>query len=307
MPVTSRSYLLGLIGEGVRPSLTPPMHEAEAAAQGLPLVYRPVDLLELGRPGSDVGALLRAGRDLGFDGFNVTHPCKQLVLEHLDEVDPVAARLGAANTVLVRDGRLIGTNTDRSGFASGLTQALPDAALGHVLQLGAGGAGSAVADALLGLGVGTLSVFDPARERAEALRELLDPSGGRVNVVSREAAEALLRGTGAGTAGQLGGGSAGGPVDGLVNASPVGMFTHPGTPIDPELLMPSTWVADIVYRPTLTELITRAAERGCHVMPGGFMAVGQAADTFTLVTGHEADRERMSAHFDALVAAEVSA
>src|SRR5699024_12710233 len=143
--MSEHSYLMGLIGEGVRPSLTPPMHEQEGAAQGLRFVYRPIDLTELTLPANDVGRLLTAGIELGFDAFNITHPCKQVVLDMLDEVDPAAQRLGACNTVLVDADRLVGYNTDRSGFFSALARELPTADLSDVVLLGAGGAGSAVA------------------------------------------------------------------------------------------------------------------------------------------------------------------
>jgi len=291
-----KTYLMGLIGEGVRPSLTPPMHEAEGAAQSLVYVYRPVDLLELGLPGSAVGELLRAGVRLGFDAFNVTHPCKQLVLDSLDAVDPVAARLGAVNTVVVRDGKLIGHNTDRSGFVSGFRAALPGADMTHVVQLGAGGAGSAVADALLGLGAGRLSIVDPDAARAEALvAQLLgaarepgaDGAVPRIEAAPPSEAPGLVAG-----------------ASGLVNASPIGMFTHPGLPLPAGALHGGLWVSDVVYRPAHTVLIEAAQALGCRIMEGGHMAVGQAADTFEMVTSLPADRARMRAHFDALVEAE---
>src|SRR5699024_7759331 len=131
--MSTPSYLMGLIGEGVRPSLTPPMHEREATAHGLRFVYRPIDLSELELPATAVGELLTAGTKLGFNAFNVTHPCKQVVLEHLDAIDPAAQRLGACNTVLIDNGKLIGYNTDRSGFASALALELPDADLTDVV------------------------------------------------------------------------------------------------------------------------------------------------------------------------------
>lgn len=285
------AVLMGLVGEGVRPSLTPPMLEAEGAAQGLTFVDRPIDLLELSLPGTEIGRLLRAGAELGFDAFNVTHPCKRLALAELDEVDPAAARLGAVNTVLVRDGRLVGRNTDRSGFASAMRDSLPDAALANVVQLGAGGAGGAVADALAGIGVRRLTVVDPDRAAAEALAARVREAHPSVEVRAAASDDADVCVA---------------TADGLVNCSPVGMFTHPGMPIDASALHPALWVADIVYRPLRTALVDAAAELGCRVMTGGAMAVGQAADTFELVTGRTADRVRMRASFEALLAAETA-
>ena len=260
MSTASESYLVGLIGAGITASLSPPMHEAEARHHGLHYLYRPVDLEVVGRPATDVGALLAAGRDLGFNAFNITHPCKQLVLEHLDEISPAARALKAVNTVLIRDGRFLGHITDRSGFAAGLATVLPEAAKDTVVQIGTGGAGSAVAAALLGAGVGTLHLFDadPARaaERAAALGSSL-PSQ-RVLAADAEALPELIR-----------------AADGVVNATPVGMH----------------------HLPVDTELVVAARARGCRVLDGGHMAVGQAADAFALITGVEPDRARMREHF----------
>ncbi|MGW9413923.1 shikimate dehydrogenase [Arthrobacter cupressi] len=289
MSTRAESYLVGLIGEGVTPSLSPAMHEREADRQGLRCLYRPIDLLELALPGAAVGDLLTAARLLGFNGLNITHPCKQLVLEHLDEMSDDARRLGAVNTVLIRDGRFIGHNTDFSGFAAALAAGLPDASLGRVVQLGAGGAGSAVAYALLSAGVRTLDLvdMDPARcaERAAELSGLFPEA----TVTARSTAELpqLM------------------PLaDGLVHCTPVGMAAHPGTPLDMSLVEPRHWVADIVYRPIETQLVREARAKGCRVLDGGRMAVGQAADAFRIFTGRDADAARMREHFLELIAAE---
>lgn len=289
----SKSYLLGLIGEGVRPSLTPPMHEQEGAAQNLRIVYRPIDLTELGLPTTAIGRLLRSGAELGFDAFNITHPCKRLVVEYLDEIDEAAQRLGSCNTVLIQDGKLIGHNTDGSGFASGFALELPGANTDDVVLLGAGGAGAAVADALVGAGASRITIIDPEQQRAEALMDQLINTA-----VSERSLEIRV-----GLPDQISRWISG--ATGLVNASPIGMFSHPGTPIDPSDLHSRLWVADIVYRPAETALIQAARSRGCSVMPGRAMAVGQAADTFELVTGLAPNRDRMRDHLDTLIDAEV--
>ena len=286
MSTVSESYLVGLIGEGITQSLTPPMHEREADHHGLRYLYRPVDLTEIGLPGESVGDLLRQGRNLGFNAFNVTHPCKQRVLDHLDEVADDAARLGAVNTVLVRDGKFIGHNTDFSGFGTGLAHGLSGATLDNVVQLGAGGAGSAVAYALLKAGVQSLTLvdLDPARvaARAAALAELFP--GRQVAAAGRDGlADALSK------------------ADGFVNTSPVGMHSHPGLPIDADLLQSRHWVADVVYRPVETELVRAASAKGCRVLDGGHMAVGQAVDAFALITGIAPDTARMRQHFLELI------
>ncbi|BCW80675.1 shikimate dehydrogenase [Arthrobacter sp. NicSoilC5] len=285
----TESYLVGLVGDGVTPSLTPPMHEREGDVQGLRYLYRPIDLLELGLTGESVGAILDSARILGFNGLNITHPCKQLVLQHLDEVSPDARRLGAVNTVVIRDGRFIGHNTDFSGFAAALASGLPGARLDRVVQLGAGGAGSAVAYALLSAGVKSLDLVDMDPARATARAAELQGFFPDSTVTARTTAELpqLM------------------PLaDGLVHCTPVGMAAHPGVPLDLDLLEPRHWVADIVYRPIDTELVRGARAKGCEVLDGGRMAVGQAADAFRIFTGLDADPERMRSHFLELVAAE---
>ena len=265
------------------------MHEQAADRLGLRYLYRPVDLSVLGHgegTGAKLKALLHGGRDLGFNAFNITHPCKQMVLQCLDEVSDDAARLGAVNTVLIRDGKFIGHNTDFSGFASALAAGLPDAVLDRVVQLGAGGAGSAVAYALLKAGAAHLTLIDVeysrAAERAEALKRLFPGQ----TVAAAQAADlpaALAE------------------ADGFMQATPVGMHSHPGLPLDPELLAPRQWVADVIYRPLETELVRAARARGCSVLDGGHMAVGQAVDAFELITGIRPDPDLMRADFLAMI------
>lgn len=285
----AESFLVGLVGDGVMPSLTPHMHEREGEVQGLRYLYRPIDLLELGLPGESVGDLLQSAHRLGFNGLNITHPCKQLVLDHLDEISPDARRLGAVNTVTIRDGRFIGHNTDFSGFAAALASGLPGAKLDRVVQLGAGGAGSAVAYALLTAGVRHLDLVDTDPDRCAARAAELAGFFPDSTVQARTTAELpqLM------------------PLaDGLVHCTPVGMAAHPGAPLDLSLVDARHWVADIVYRPIDTQLVREARAKGCEVLDGGRMAVGQAADAFRIFTGLEADADRMRSHFLELVAAE---
>jgi len=258
------TYLTGLIGAGIGTSLSPPLHEREAARLGLRYAYRTLELRE------PLEELLARAVDAGFDGLNITHPCKRDVLPLLDELSPDAEALGAVNTVVIRDGRTTGHNTDVTGFAESVRRGLPGAALRRVVLVGAGGAGSAVAHALRELGCEELAIFDEDGDRAAALARAV---GGRA--VSRLELD----------------------VDGLVHATPTGMEGHDGIAIDPELLRPGLWVADIVYRPLETALLRAARERGCRTLHGGGMVVFQAAGSFELFTGIRPDRERMLRHF----------
>jgi shikimate dehydrogenase len=276
------SHLVGLIGTGVGPSLTPAMHMAEGRAHGLDYVYRPIDLTSLSLAPERVGEVLTWARMLGFDAVNVTHPCKQLVIEHLDTVDPVAADLGAVNTVLFTPDGTVGHNTDTTGFAHGFTEGLPDVRLDHVVLVGAGGAGTAVADALLRLGCTHLTVVDLDVDRASTVaRELVGRHPlAQVDASSFDKLSILLPHS-----------------DGVVHATPTGMAAHPGVAFDPALLHPDLWVADIVYRPLDTALLAAARAAGCRTLDGGHMAVHQAVDAFALITGLTPDADRMSQHF----------
>jgi shikimate dehydrogenase len=285
---SSHPYLVGLVGTGVTPSLTPPMHMTEARALGLDYVYRPIDLTVLGLSPDDLPDILSWARRLGFDALNITHPCKRLVLDHLDRVDPLAAALGAVNTVLFTDDGLVGYNTDTTGFAHALREGLPDAPLERVVQLGAGGAGSAVADALVRSGTRRLTIVDlDARRAGELAADLVGCHGADVVAAGPDEIAGLLA-----------------EADGLVHCTPVGMHDHPGSPIDAALLRAELWVADIVYRPVDTELLTAARAAGCRTLSGGAMAVGQAVDAFELITGIRPDRDRMTRQFHDLVAAD---
>ncbi|MBC7279727.1 shikimate dehydrogenase [Nocardioides sp.] len=282
------SFLVGLIGAGVGPSLSPALHMREAREHGLSYVYKTLDITALGLQPEDVGDLMNDARRLGFDALNITHPCKALVIEHLDRLDETAARLGAVNTVVFTDAGAVGYNTDTTGFGHALRTGMPDAPLGTVVQLGAGGAGSAVAHALVSQGVDRLVIADMDLDRAQA----------RVDEIRRHHPERSVEAAHVDKLVALIP-----EADGLVNCTPVGMADHPGTPLDTSLLRPDLWVADIVYRPLDTALLQAAREVGCRTLHGGHMAVYQAVDAFRLITGIDPDAERMLAHLRELAAA----
>ena len=282
--------LTGLIGAGIQRSLTPAMHEAEARAHGLRLHYQLIDL-DRTRCGVDLlPTLISAARIMGFAGLNITYPCKQAVIRLLDDLSDEARAMGAVNTVVQRDGRLIGHNTDGSGWAWGFRRALPEADLSKVVLLGAGGAGSAIAHAVLRLGAERLVIVDRDAERAEAAAHSLNAihGAGRVDA-SVDAAMALAG------------------ASGLIHATPTGMDKLPGLPLPEALLRPGLWVAEIVYFPLETALLKAARARGCATVDGGTMAVGQAIGAFELFTGLKADPARVEAHFRRLVSERAAA
>ena len=280
----SPAILAGLIGQDIAASRTPAMQEGEAAAQGLRLVYRRIDLTVL-RLGPDaLPDLLRAAEWMGFAGLNITYPCKQAVIPLLDELSPDAAALGAVNTVLLRDGKRIGHNTDWSGYAEAFRRNMEGVALDRVVQLGAGGAGAAVAHALLTMGVGQLTIQDMDPARAQALAASLSERFGAGRAVACADLPAAMA-----------------AANGLVHCTPTGMAAHPGLPLPAELLRPALWVSEIVYFPLETELLRTARALGCRTLSGGGMAVFQAVQAFRLFTWREPDPERMLRHFAEMV------
>ncbi len=281
----SRAVLLGLIGSGIAGSLTPAMHEREGDEQGLRTQYKRIDLRELDLGAEALPELLVAAERMGFDGLNITHPCKQAVLPLLTGMSDDARLLGAVNTVVLRDGQRYGHNTDWWGFAENFRRRMADAPRARVVQLGAGGAGAAVAYAAMTLGTEHLTIVDVDPAKAEGVAAMLCNrfGAGRV-VVAADPASALAE------------------ADGLINTTPVGMDKYPGTPLPEALLRPALWVADIIYFPIETALLRAARAIGCRTLDGGGMAVFQAVGAFGHFTGLEPDAERMLRHFNSLIA-----
>jgi shikimate dehydrogenase len=278
------SFLVGLIGAGIQASLTPALHEHEGDAQGLRYTYKNLDIVPMGVGPEALPELLAAAQRMGFAGLNITHPCKQLVIPLLDELSPDAQALGAVNTVVLRDGKRRGENTDWWGFAEAFRRNMAGAKLDRVVQLGAGGAGAAVAHALLTMGARELTVQDVDAGRSATLAASLSARFGAGR--ARPCADLAV---------------AMAEADGLVHCTPTGMANHPGLPLPAELLRPALWVADIVYFPLETELLRRSRALGCRTLHGGAMAVFQAVEAFRLFTGVTPDDERMLRHFASLV------
>ncbi|MBB4575871.1 shikimate dehydrogenase [Rhizobium lentis] len=270
----------GLIGSGIQASLTPAMHMEEGAAQGLDYDYELIDLAKLNVSPADLPHLIGDAEARGLAGLNITHPCKQLVIPLLDELSPEARALGAVNTVVLKDGRRFGHNTDWWGFAESFRRGLPQADLSSAVQIGAGGAGVATAYAILTLGLQRLTVFDREQNRAADLAQTMSALFPGALVAAGGDLEAAMK-----------------DASGLIHATPTGMAKYPGTPLPPELLERRHWIAEIVYFPLETELLRQSRQRGCRTLDGGGMAVFQAVGAFRLITGREPEAGRMLAHF----------
>jgi shikimate dehydrogenase len=259
------------------------LQEEEARHHGIRMHYQLIDIDGAARGAEVLPTLIEAARVMRFAGLNITYPCKQTVIPLLDVVSNEARAIGAVNTVVREGDRLVGYNTDGSGWSWGFQRELPKADLARVVLLGAGGAGSACADAVLRLGAGHVVVVDKDVARAQALSVRLNEHfHGR----SSAQADIALAMQGA---------------SGLIHATPVGMAGTPGMPLPESLLHPALWVAEVVYVPLETQLLKAARRIGCATVDGGHMNVGQGVRAFKLFTGIDADVARMDAHFRSLV------
>jgi quinate/shikimate dehydrogenase (NAD+) len=279
-PSTRQRFLTGLIGFPIARSASPAMHEQAAEALGMRCHYQLIEVAGAGR--EELRILLDGVKRLGFAGVNVTFPYKEAVVDLLDELSPGAVAVGAVNTVVVRDGRLVGHNTDTTGFARAARDLVADSGHGAVAVIGAGGVGKAIACALAGLGVAEIRIFDTDRAKADHLAALLRAHNGIVVV---DCAEDALRG-----------------AVGLVNATPVGMLPSQDTPVPDALLHDGLWVADAVYTPLWTPLLIAAKARNARVMTGRDLAVYQAADAFELFTGYAPSIVELGNAFDGVMA-----
>jgi len=256
------------------------MHERAAEAIGLRCHYQLIEVA--GARDAELRAMLDGVRRLGFAGVNITFPYKEAVVGLLDELAPGAAAMQAVNTVVVKDGRLIGHNTDSTGFARAVADLVAGSTRGPIAVLGAGGVGKAIAFALAGLGVAGIRIYDVERAKADRLATMLSAHRG---VVVADTVGLALKG-----------------AAGLVNGTPVGMLPDRGMPVPAALLHPDLWVVDAVYSPLITPLLSAAKAAGARVMTGRELAICQAMDAFELFTGFRPSAAVMGGAFDGVMA-----
>src|ERR1044072_3010807 len=274
---TDKKFLTGLIGAPIAQSAAPAMHEQAAHALGVRCHYQLIDVA--GADAAGLRALLDGVRRLGFAGVNVTFPYKEAVVPLLDEMSERARDIGAVNTVVVRDGRLIGHNTDTTGFERAIADLVAASNRGAVALIGAGGVGKAIAFALASLGVAGISIFHADQAKAERLAmQLRNRLQARVVAGIADALQGAV---------------------GVVNATPVGMLPDRGLAVPEPLLNRDLWVADAVYTPLWTPLLTAAKARGARLMTGRELAIYQAADAFELFTGLKPPVAAIQNAFDA--------
>jgi shikimate dehydrogenase len=274
MSISGKTRVCGVIGDPIEHTLSPTIHNAAFNHLGLDFVF-----LAFRVKAAELENAVLGMRGLGIHGLNVTMPHKSTVIAYLDEMDPAVRFLGSANTILNKEGKLSGFNTDGVGALQALRENSVEFAEKKVLLLGAGGAAKAIAFTLA-TEVGELVVLnraaEKAKELAEALKQALDKKvvGG---ALSSDALEVNLQ-----------------DADVLVNATSIGM--HPASN---QSLVPSQWlrsdltVMDIVYNPVETKLARDAKRAGAKVVSGVEMLIQQGAASFEIWTGRSAPIEVM--------------
>ncbi len=270
MGISGLTKVYGLFGDPVEHSLSPIMHNTAFQALGLDCVYLPFLVQS-----SDIAGAVQAIRALHLGGVNLTIPHKERVLPYLDEVEKEADLIGAVNTIVNRDGRLCGYNTDAPGFLASLKTAGFHPSGKKAVILGAGGAARAVSFALAREGARKIYIFNRTVEKAEKLAAELKASYQLLTSpgdLSSDLAAALK------------------DAELLVNATPVGMYpNHTSRPLlTREQLHQGLLVCDLIYNPMQTKLLDEAQAAGCRILNGVGMLVWQGALAFQLWTGKKA-------------------
>ncbi|MDD9708271.1 shikimate dehydrogenase [Seohaeicola sp. SP36] len=278
-----RHLLLGLIGDNIGASRAPLLHRLAGAQHGIDVTYDRLVPREMGKP---FDALFDHVAQAGYRGINVTYPYKEKAALRVRITDPLVQAMGAVNTVLFGKDQPEGFNTDYSGFLSAYRAARGDLSPGVVLLIGAGGVGRSLAFALAGLGAAELRIADLDSARARALANALRAGFPDLPITLGQSAADLAQG-----------------VEGVLNATPVGMVGHDGTPLPRNAMPARGWAFDAVYTPVNTAFLSDAAAAGLTAISGYELFIGQGVDAWHLFAGLPLDETRLRADLTARVAA----
>ena len=278
-----RHLLLGLIGDNIGASRAPLLHRLAGAQHGIDVTYDRLVPREMGKP---FDALFDHVAQAGYRGTNVTYPYKEKAALRVRITDPLVQAMGAVNTVLFGKDQPEGFNTDYSGFLSAYRAARGDLAPGVVLLIGAGGVGRSLAFALAGLRAAELRIADLDSARARALANALRAGFPDLPITLGQSAADLAQG-----------------VEGVLNATPVGMVGHDGTPLPRNAMPARGWAFDAVYTPVNTAFLSDAAAAGLTAISGYELFIGQGVDAWHLFAGLPLDETRLRADLTARVAA----
>ena len=268
--ISGRARICGVIGDPIEHTMSPIMHNAAFEKLGLDYLYVPFRVRR-----DELGEAILGMKALNIRGLNVTIPHKVAVIPFLDELDPLAEKIGAVNTIVNDDGGLKGYNTDAGGFMQALLEKRIEPEGKRVVVLGAGGASRAISFILMERGadlviLNRLLELDWAEELAA-----------RISHSFKKEVEALELSEGNLT-------TALGKADILVNATSVGMTDIDETPVPSRLLTPGLIVFDVIYNPVKTRLLAEAEEVGAETISGLDMLVWQGALAFEMWTGQKA-------------------
>lgn len=278
-----RHLQLGLIGDNIAASRAPLLHRLAGEQHGIVVTYDRLVPREIGK---SFEALFDHVAQAGYRGINVTYPYKEKAATKVRISDPLVRAMGAINTVLFGADQPEGFNTDYSGFLSAYRAARGDQPPGAVLLIGAGGVGRSLAFALAGLGARELRIADLDEGRAAALALALRGSTPALSLTIGRDAAALAQG-----------------IEGVVNATPVGMVGHNGTPLPAAAMPVRGWAFDAVYTPVNTDFITAAAAAGLNAISGYELFIGQGVDAWHLFSGLPLDEARLREDLAATVPA----
>ncbi|MBA7469472.1 Shikimate dehydrogenase (NADP(+)) [subsurface metagenome] len=267
--ISGRTRICGIIGDPIEHSMSPVMHNAAFKNEGVDYVYLPFRVKK-----EELGKAIEGMRALNIRGLNITIPHKVAVIQFLDELDPLADKIGAVNTIVNNDGVLTGYNTDATGFLQALLERGIEPRGKSVVILGAGGASRAISFILAERGSSLVILnrtWDKAKVCADRISEIFQSEATALKLNRENLAAALSQ------------------ADILVNATSVGMSPNINeTPVTSNLLKPSLVVFDIVYNPIKTRLQREAEAAGATVISGLDMLVWQGALAFEKWTGLKA-------------------
>ncbi|HLB25517.1 MAG TPA: shikimate dehydrogenase [Nitrospirota bacterium] len=259
MNISGKTKVIAIFGDPIEHTLSPAMHNAAFEAMGLAYAYIPFHIKPEG-----LGNAVRAIRSLGIVGANITVPHKERVMEFLDEVDPEAKRLGAVNTVVNKDGKLTGFNTDGRGFVRSLKEdAGFEPRMKRVFVCGSGGAARGICFALAGAGVRRIYLYDIDAPKRDRLVADINSAFGRDAARPSEPVPDFVR-----------------AADLVVNATPLGMRESDPLPLPEDSFRPGQVFYDIVYNPARTRAVAAAEAAGAKAANGLGMLLWQGVLAF---------------------------
>jgi len=284
--VTTKTKLIGLLGYPLNFTFSPRMHNETFKRLGLDYFYFPIEV-----DNEHLADVMNGIRYMNFGGYNVTKPNKVKVLDYLDELDPLAEKIGSANTVVAKDGKFRGYNTDGEGFVHALLDTTGlDLSATTFFVIGAGGASRALCFTLAVRGALKLTIIDKFDQVARTLVDELNAKVGKcADFLPSEDAKAIESAIARSAV--------------LINASGIGMEPHLGeSPIPASFLHEGLFVCDIVYNPLKTKLLEDAESMGLGIMNGIGMVVNQGALAFSLWTGVPEPKKIMREVMDGIIA-----